>query len=125
MAITTVRINGRHHEVACDDGQEEHLRMLADEVDGRMRQLLKAFGTHPGEVTAFLLTALTMADEIFENRRENKEIGMEVQRLAGIMNDEKRNEQYDRMAEIEQAMAGTLEEIAQRIEKIADQVEIN
>ena len=125
MAITTVRINGRHYEVACDDGQEEHLRMLADEVDERMRLLLKAFGTHPGESTAFLLTSLMMADELYEHRRENHEISQEVQRLASIVNDDRRNEQYDRMQEMEQAMAVTLEEIAQRIETIADRVQID
>ncbi|NBO19568.1 MAG: cell division protein ZapA [Proteobacteria bacterium] len=124
MAVLNVRINGKHYEVACDDGQEDHLRQLADEVDERMRRIVRGMGNALGEPMAFLLTALTMADEIIENRRENQEIAQEVQRLANIVNDDKRGEQEGRMVEIEHAMATTLEEIALRIEKIADQIEI-
>lgn len=124
MALVHVRINGRHYELACDDGQEDHLRTLADEVDERMRRLVKAVGTHPGETMAFLLTMLTMADEIIEHRRENLQIANEVQRLASIVNDDGQQGQTERMADIEHAMAITLDEIAQRIEKIAEQVEL-
>lgn len=128
MAVLQVRINGRHYDVACDDGQEDHLRLLADEVDERMRRLVRGMGgmgTGLSEPTAFLLTALTMVDEIMEYRKENKEIAGEVQRLASIVNDDRKQEQDSRMADIEQAMAITLEEIAQRIEKIADQINIS
>lgn len=124
MALVGLRVNGRLYEVACDDGQEDHLRMLADEVDDRMRALVKAMGMHPGEGMALLLTALTMADEIIENRKENQEVATEVQRLASMVSDDNRMGQEGRMVEIEQAMATTLEEIALRIEKIADQVEM-
>ncbi len=124
MAIVGLRIHGRQYEVACDDGQEDHLRMLADEVDDRMRTLVRNMGASPGADMAMMLTALTMADEIIENRKENKEIAAEVHRLAGLVNDDKHMGQEGRMVEIEQAMATTLEEIAQRIEKIADQVEM-
>lgn len=124
MAVLSVRINGRHYEVACDDGQEDHLRVLADEVDERLRRIVRGMGGGLGEPMAFLLTALTMADEIIENRKENREIAQEVQRLAAIVNDDRRGEQEGRMVEIEHAMATTLEEIALRIEKIADQIEI-
>lgn len=124
MAIVQVRINGRHHDVACDDGQEEHLRFLADEVDERVRRLVRSMGGAVTEPMAFLLTALTMADEIIEYRRENHEVAREVQRLAQLVNDDQKLQQEGRMVEIEHAMAVTLEEIASRIEKIADQIEI-
>jgi cell division protein ZapA len=124
MALVNLRIHGRPYEVACDDGQEDHLRLLADEIDERVRALVRGMGAHPGESMALLLAALTMADEIIENKRENYEIAAEVQRLASLVNDDTRRGQEGRMVEIEQAMATTLEEIALRIEKIADQVEM-
>lgn len=124
MATVTLRISGRHYEVACDDGQEDHLRMLADEIDERVRAIISGMGHHPGEGMVMLMAALTMADEIVDNRRENREIADEVQRLAGLVNEDSRAGQEGRMVEIEQAMATTLEEIALRIEKIADQVEM-
>ncbi len=124
MALVSLRINARQYDVACDDGQEDHLRMLADEIDDRIRALVRGMGTNPGEGMALLMAALMMADEVVENKRENQEITEEVQRLASLVGDDKKLGQEERMVEIEHAMATTLEEIAQRIEKIADQVEI-
>jgi len=125
MAIVQIRINCRHYDVACDDGQEAHLRGLAEEVDSRARALVKAMGANPGEGMALILTALTMADELIENKKENRKIATEVQRLAALVNEDKKLEQDDRMMEIENAMAVTLEEIALRIEKIAETIEVS
>ena len=125
MAIVNIRINGREHQVACDDGQEEQLQFLAEEVDDRVKSILRGMGTNPGEVMALLLASLTMADELIENKKEIEHIAAEVQRLASLVNDDRKIEQDDRMVEIENAMAITLEEIAMRIEKIADQIEVS
>ena len=46
MTIVNIKINGREYHLACDDGQEEHLRLLAD--DPRFR----AARVDDGEVTA-------------------------------------------------------------------------
>lgn len=124
MALIRIRINNREYDVACDDGQEDHLRALAGEVDGRVRGLVRSMGANPGESMALALIALTMADEIIENKRETSKIAAEVQRLAALVNDDRKMEQEGRMYEIENAMAVTLDEIALRIEKIAEQVEL-
>jgi cell division protein ZapA len=125
MAIVQIRVGTREYNVACDDGQEEQLRVLADEVDDRVRALTRAMGASPGESMSLLLTALTLADEVIENKKETEKVSSEVQRLALLVNDDQKLEQEDRMVEIENAMAVTLEEIAMRIEKIARQIEIS
>lgn len=125
MALVRIRINSREYDVACDDGQEDQLRALAGEVDGRVKALVRSMGANPGESMALALTALTMADEVIENKRETRKIAAEVQRLAALVNEDKKLEQEGRMYEIENAMAVTLEEIAMRIEKIAEQVELS
>ena len=125
MAVVPVKINGREYQVACDDGQEEHLQFLSEEVNSRLKMLLRGMRSSPGEVMTLILTALMMADEIIENKREIESIAAEVQRLAALVNDDKRHEQDGRMAEIEHAMATTLEEIAMRIERIADRIELS
>lgn len=104
MATVTIKVGGRDYRIACDDGQEEHLRRLADEVDERLQSLLFGMGADPGEGMALLMTALTMADELAEMKRE-KQVPAESE---------------DRTREIEEVMAATLEEIAGRIERIAD-----
>lgn len=125
MALVRIRINSRDYEVACDDGQEDHLLALAGEVDGRVRALVRSMGGNPGESLGLVLTALMMADELIEKKRENRSIAAEVQRLASLVDEEQKLEQEGRMLEIENAMAVTLEEIALRIEKIAEQVEVS
>ncbi len=124
MAAISIRVNGREYQVACDDGQEEQLRLLADEVDDRVRSLVFRMGANPGEGKALLLAALTMADEILESRKENERMSAEMNDLSSQVDDEKRLAHETRLIEMEAAMATTLEEIAHRIEKIAEQVEI-
>lgn len=121
MAVVHIRINGRDYSIACDDGQEEQLRLLADEVDERIRSLVFRMGGNPGEEMALLLTALTMADEIIENKKEIEKMAGE-RKLNRSPAPDRRSE--ERIQEIEAAMSATLEDIAQRIEKIAEQVEI-
>ncbi len=89
MAIVHIRVNGRDYDIACDDGQEEQLRLLADEVDDRVRALVFSMGNHPGEAMALLLASLTMADEIIENKKEIEKISTEVSRLGAMVEDDR------------------------------------
>lgn len=124
MAVVNVKINGRDYQIACDDGQEQDLCDLAYDVDERVRALVHSMGRSPGEFMALLLTALTMSDEIIENKKEINGLSREVRKLSTILNEQKDYGDEGRMAEIESAMAVTIDEIAERIEKIADQIEI-
>ncbi len=117
MTAVTIKVNGRDYRIACDDGQEEHLRFLADEVDDRVRSLIFGMDNNPGEGLSLLLCALTMADELIELKKENEKL-----RRQGATSGDRIDEA--RILEMEAAMAATLEEIAGRIEKIAEQVEI-
>jgi cell division protein ZapA len=117
MTAVTIKVNGRDYRVACDDGQEDHLRLLADEVDDRIRSLIFGMDNNPAEGMALLMAALTMADELIELKRENE-------KLMALGDTEAPPVGEDRVREMEAAMAATLDEIAHRIEKIADQVEI-
>ena len=44
MAQVTVTIAEKVYRIACDDGQEDHLRRLAAEVDGKIGQMRQTFG---------------------------------------------------------------------------------
>jgi cell division protein ZapA len=127
MAIVHIRVHGYEYDIACDDGEEDQLRFLADEVDDRVRAIASGKGGNPGEAMSLLIAALVMADELIENKREIKKIAAEANRLAALVQNSKNSapaQQPDRMAEIESAMAVTLEEIALKIEKIADRIEM-
>ena len=126
MAIVTIRINGRDYQVACDNGQEDHLRELAEDVHERVSALIMRMKDNPGEAMPLLLAALTMSDELIENQKEIEKLAAEIKRLKKLIEENPAPAQSDdaRMAEMEAAMALTMNEIAARIEKIADQVEV-
>lgn len=124
MSSVPIRINGKEYYVACDDGQEEHLRALSFDLDERVNQLAYQMGGHPGEVMSLLLAGLMMADEAIENKKEIDRLSKEVRGLTQRLSHLRPPADNARMAEMEAAMLDTLGELATRIEKIADQVEI-
>ena len=107
MPSVQIAVNGRNYEVACDAGQEQHLRELARSLDGRIRQLIKSAGP-ASEGRLLLMAGLLIADELHEAR-------IELDRL-----------QSDRgppRSVLEQQLADTLEQLASRLESIAAQLE--
>jgi cell division protein ZapA len=123
MATLHIAIYGRDYQVACDDGEEEHLRMLAHDLDDRVRQLGYRMGSGP-ENLMLVLTSLTMVDEINDLRRELEQARGGAGFATRRRDPEKAAEQENKVAQMEAAMAMTLEEISLRIEKIAEQIEV-
>jgi cell division protein ZapA len=68
MAQVTVRINGYVYTVGCQDGEEEHLLAMADEVERRIESIKVAAGPS-GEARMLVMAALLMADDLYEMRR--------------------------------------------------------
>ncbi|MBV9748154.1 MAG: cell division protein ZapA [Acetobacteraceae bacterium] len=70
MAQVTLRINGYAYPVGCEDGQEEHLQAMAQQVEDRIARVKKVAG-QSGESRLLVLAALLMADELHD-------LGMEL-----------------------------------------------
>lgn len=109
MATVAITINGRTHELACDDGQEEHVRALAAYVDDRARQLVGAVG-QVGDTLLLTMLCLLLADELNEAR------GAAAGQGAG--------EGAGAAPELDAAaLARGLDALSERIEAIADRLE--
>ena len=67
MAEVSVKVNGRVYPVGCDDGQEQHVKALAEIFDRHVAQVARDVG-QLGETRLFLMGALLMADELAEMR---------------------------------------------------------
>lgn len=65
MAELDVTVAGRSYRLACDDGQEPHLRTLAAALDSDARALAAAGGII-GEARLLLMTALLTADKLHD-----------------------------------------------------------
>jgi cell division protein ZapA len=62
MADVSVEVAGRAYRLACEDGEEGHLRALAGELDAEARRLLGSLRSAPEEARLMLMLALLMAD---------------------------------------------------------------
>jgi len=113
MAHVTVTIAGRAYRMACDDGQEEHLTRLGEEVDARIDQLRKAFG-EIGDQRLSVMAAITIADELSEARRRMRGLEQDAaSERAG------REAAVRRLGEVEAELAGTVAGAAERLERLA------
>lgn len=65
MAELTLTVAGRNYAIACRDGEEPHLRHLADRVDRKANDARAAVGD-TSEPRLLLLAALLLADELHE-----------------------------------------------------------
>ena len=63
MAELSLSINDRQYTVACDDGQEAHLRTLAAHIDEHVRDLAASIG-QVGESRLLVMASLLVADEL-------------------------------------------------------------
>ena len=67
MPLVNVVVNTRAYTIACDDGEEEHLRELAAHVDSKVKELLTSVG-QVGDQRLLLMAAVLITDELFEAR---------------------------------------------------------
>jgi len=77
MSQVTVTINGRNFRMACEEGQEDHLRQLAKDLDDRIVALRGQFG-EIGDARLTVMAALMIADELSETGRKVKRLEADV-----------------------------------------------
>lgn len=116
MAQVNVTINGRHYRMGCEDGQEDHVTKLAQEIDGRIEMLREAHG-EIGDQRLTVMAALTVADELAETTRRIRRLEEEI---AGLQ--DARVIAAERAQQSQAAVVAALNAAAERIEDITRQV---
>ena len=116
MAQVNVTISGKSYRMACEDGQEEHLAIMADRVNESIEQLRARFG-EIGDQRLTVMAAITLADLNAENERKLQQLKAEV---AGL--EEARAAVVERQAGVEAEIARAINEMAARVEALAARV---
>jgi cell division protein ZapA len=80
MSQVNTTIAGRQFRLACEDGQEDHLQKLAEELDERIAGLRGKFG-EIGDTRLTVMAALTLADELSEANRRVRRLEEETAAL--------------------------------------------
>lgn len=68
-----VRILNREYSLIVDKEDEERTRKMAAYVDAKMKEFRRAHPEQP-EVTAAVITALAVAEDLFDERQERGEL---------------------------------------------------
>ena len=112
MTHVNVTINGRQYRMACEDGQEGHLTMLAKDLDGRVEQLKKSFGAI-GDMRLIVMAALTVGDELSEAAKRVRRLEEELATLQDV-----RIAASERAQQTQVAVAAALDSASERIERV-------
>lgn len=126
MAEVNISINGRIHEISCDNGQEGRVVDLASYIDQRLQQIARS-GAAYNDAHLLVLTALVLADEIFDTREKlaaaTPEAGAGKTRKDPPVEAAASPAAAAAAIEEEKAMAQLLEKLVKRIDGIAARVQ--
>jgi len=112
----TVVINGRQFRMACEEGQEAHLKRLAQDLDQRIERLRGSFG-EIGDVRLTVMAAITVADELADFAGRLKHVEGELTALQDV-----RVASADHAKATQAAVAAALNAAAERIEGLTRQL---
>lgn len=101
MPVVDITLGSRTFQLACGEGQEVHLRGLAESLDGRIKELSESFKTG-NETLLLVMAALMTQDELNEIQKRPK---------PGEGNEA-----------VDTAVAEALETVADYVEAIADRI---
>jgi cell division protein ZapA len=88
LPLVNVMVNQRAYTIACDEGEEEHLRDLAKHVDTKVRELLGTVG-QVGDGRLLLMAALLITDDYFDAAGQLTRRTQEFDELTGAHADTK------------------------------------
>ena len=68
MANINIKFNGKDILLSCEDGQEEHLEELSENLNLKFNQINSKLG-NLGENKLLLITSISLMDEYFETKK--------------------------------------------------------
>ena len=116
MSDVKIEINGRSYQIACEDGQEDHLQRLAEFLEKRLQDVVSTVG-QVGQDRLLVMAGLLIADELsdafaeIDSGRANPD--PDTVKLLQDKTEEK----------AEAKAAHIFEHLAARIDSIADRIE--
>jgi cell division protein ZapA len=117
MAEVNIQLNGRSYEIACDAGQEGRVVDLAAYIDQRLQGIARSGGAY-NDAHLLVLTALVLADELYEAREDEARARMSVKAPSGAVQAPPAQNKEE-----EAILVRLLGELAKRVDGIAQRVQ--
>jgi cell division protein ZapA len=86
MKSIKVSILGKQYPLRVEESEEQNMIRIAEYVDEKFKQYKKELSKQP-ESTVMVLAALSIAEELFEQRRENRKLQEQDEVLLENVND--------------------------------------
>jgi cell division protein ZapA len=113
MANVVVTVADRPYTMQCPDGQEEHLRQLAQLLDGEVSRIKQSVGSI-GDIRLLVMSGLMVADRLSEAIQKIETLEDQVQSLR-----EGKNVAQTQLKTLETNLTTHLDRAANRLETLA------
>ena len=121
MGQVRITLNGRGYDIACEDGQEEHVMRLANAMSERVNQLVAANG-QVGEARLLLMGGLLMADDL-HSERAKAAATVATSTAPAAEADSTSGSNNDSVQQAYEYVADVFEQLSDRLEVVADTLE--
>lgn len=85
MKSIKVTILGKQYPLKVEDSEEEAMKRISQYVDEKFRQYKKELNKQP-DTTVMTLAALSIAEELFEERKRNRELNQQEDKILQNVN---------------------------------------
>ena len=83
MAVVSLKIGGRFYKFSCNDGQEMHMRELAESLDKRAESLTKSIGfMQEGQLLAMICLLLAEEKQHLERSTNSQMLEQATDQIA-------------------------------------------
>jgi len=132
MANVNIKFNGKDFLLSCDDGQEEHLEELLDQINQKFNSLKNELG-NIGENKLLLITSVQIIDEYFETKKkidqkktELKNLSDKFRELRSLVYDykDKKEEELNQLSQDHEDFKMQIEKNKEDYEKIIEETTI-
>lgn len=116
MAHVIVQVHGRPYTMQCPEGEEEHLRDLAELLDGEVQRVKSTVG-NVGDIRMLVMAGLMVADRLSEAIARIQSLEEQV---AGLR--EAKNAAQAEAQDIQAAFGERLTAASKRLENLAQEL---
>jgi cell division protein ZapA len=110
MAHVIVQVNGRPYTMQCPEGEEDHLRELAELLDSEVSRVKQSVG-NVGDIRMLVMAGLMVADRLSEAIRRIESL---EEQISGLR--EAKSAAQAETREVEEEFAARLEAASSRLE---------
>ena len=90
MKSIKITILGKQYPLKVEESEEEAMKRIAGYVDYKFRQYKKELNKQP-DTTIMTLAALSIAEELFEERKRNRELNQQEDKVLQNVNESLEN----------------------------------